>query len=993
MAVIKVSSGFFGVPLWRALQQAKAGDTLLLAPGKYSPDTVCIENLVIQAERPGEGAIICNSIRVRGRVHLEGVNLLVGGRDALKVLKNAELFVRDCGLWAGGVETGFTVECARLELENCKIHDCREGISLLQGSKALISNTELWACSEAAISVQESSEATIDRCKIHDSISNGINVGGGSVADVRNTDLWECGKSPEGLSLIYVASGARASIEHCRMHDGFTGIRVSEGSVADVRNTDLSAFEKPAVYVEDATSVATIVDCVIHDTPSHAIRVLNDGKATIQRSDIRHTLDGYPVIHVSTGAHAAIEYCKINDTDAIGIYVKERGTAEVRDTEFRECRKDAVFATGRTTTVHMINCRFGAEIAIPVHLEDEAHAKLEGCKLDGIDDGSQSFMVKTNAVLDWIPECIAEGQTSNSVSFFLSETTLPRGSRTANDEALQESDITAELDALVGLENAKSEIRRLISRAKVDAKRREIGQSIPATSLHLVFTGNSGTGKTTVARVVGKIYRAIGLLKKGHVVEVDRGALVGQYIGHTAPKTLQVIKKATGGVLFIDEAYALAQGSENDFGHEAIETLLKEMEDRRDKLAVIVAGYPNRMRKFIDSNPGLKSRFTRFIEFEDYDAKALNEIFSRFCSDFNLVLAPDAQEKATKLIAEMYRRRGDNFGNAREVRTLFETVYERQSNRLAASGGNDLRTVLAEDIPDAHLSAVADIDKLLQKLDRLIGLSSVKTGIRSLVALVVANQRRRQEGGQSTSVSLHMVFSGNPGTGKTTVARLLGEIFAGLGLLRKGHVLEVSRKDLIGGHVGQTALKTADKIKEAMDGVLFIDEAYSLASMGGQHDFGQEAIDTIVKEMEDHREHLAVIVAGFEDPMNLFIASNPGLASRFTRWIKFADYQPKELVKIFERFCEEGAFILTPGASDVAGIVLQQLYENRTENFGNARDVRKLFDFVIETQAARIAHDSTSQASVLEESDVRGAATRLGFDTQVSVSLAFSTQD
>ena len=188
MAVIKVSSvlfgvsGFFGVSLRRALQQAKAGDTLLLAPGKYCPDTVCVEDIVITAT-PGRGTIVCSSIMVRGRVCFEGVNLLVGGKDALKVSNNAELLVRNCALWAGGVETGISVECARLEVETSRIHDCRRGISLMQGSKARISHTELWACSEPAISVQESSEATIDRCKIHDSISNGISVGEGSVAE------------------------------------------------------------------------------------------------------------------------------------------------------------------------------------------------------------------------------------------------------------------------------------------------------------------------------------------------------------------------------------------------------------------------------------------------------------------------------------------------------------------------------------------------------------------------------------------------------------------------------------------------------------------------------------------------------------------------------------------------------------------------------------------------------------------------------------------
>jgi SpoVK/Ycf46/Vps4 family AAA+-type ATPase len=326
----------------------------------------------------------------------------------------------------------------------------------------------------------------------------------------------------------------------------------------------------------------------------------------------------------------------------------------------------------------------------------------------------------------------------------------------------------------------------------------------------------------------------------------------------------------------------------------------------------------------------------------------------------------------------MYRTRGGNFANAREIRTLLETVYEKQSTRLVASGGNDVNTIHPEDIPDSYLTAVSDINKLLDKLDQMIGLSSVKTEIRSLVSLVIANKRRREEGGKSSSVSLHMVFAGNPGTGKTTVARLLGKIFAGLGLLSKGHVIEVSGKDLVAGYAGQTALKTADKLKDAMDGVLFIDEAYTLAASDGHHDFGKESIDTILKDMEDHREHLAVVVAGYEDPMKRFIDSNPGLNSRFTRWIKFQDYEPHELTKIFECYCKENGFTLTPGALNFAVAVMKLMHKNRPKHFGNARDVRKLYEGVVETQAARVSQDYTTEASVFEESDIRGAATRLG---------------
>jgi len=303
--------------------------------------------------------------------------------------------------------------------------------------------------------------------------------------------------------------------------------------------------------------------------------------------------------------------------------------------------------------------------------------------------------------------------TSGEQSFTEKHPVQPQnsGGETRPAAAAQEEDkprpsfdeLMEQLDALVGLKEVKKDVKSLVNLMKVRRLRQENELPVPPMSLHMVFMGNPGTGKTTVARLVGGLYAAIGVLSKGQLIEVDRSGLVAGYVGQTALKTQEVIKSALGGVLFIDEAYSLSSGGENDFGREAIETLLKAMEDHRDDLIVIVAGYTGPMTEFLSSNPGLESRFNKYFYFPDYKGDELLEIFRIQCKKNGYVITEESEKAAGELFDTLYEERDQNFGNGRDVRNRFEDMVVRQSNRVAALEAptkEDLMAVLPEDLKE-----------------------------------------------------------------------------------------------------------------------------------------------------------------------------------------------------------------------------------------------------------------------------------------------------
>lgn len=518
--------------------------------------------------------------------------------------------------------------------------------------------------------------------------------------------------------------------------------------------------------------------------------------------------------------------------------------------------------------------------------------------------------------------------------------------------------VLAEIDGFIGMHTIKKSVRNLIDEIAVQKERAASGISNEkAIAFHIVLTGNPGTGKTMVARKLGEIFKTIGLLELGHVIETDRSKTVAQFVGQTAPLVNGLCDKAMGGVLFIDEAYTLKQNDGDNFGQEAIDTLLKRMEDDRGKFVVVIAGYPKKIASFLNTNPGLQSRFDERYRFhlDDYTPDELLAIFKKCAAEEKYNLDTAAEKIVRKQFIIRCAQKDKNFGNGREARDLFEACRSLHSRRLVilrkAEGFDnaELTCIRAQDVPTKK-SEHQDVGATLSKLDKLIGLDVVKQEIRSLVSYLQVEKIRAEQGGKETSLNLHFIFRGNPGTGKTTVARILAEVFRAIGLLPKGHLVEVDRAGLVAQYVGQTAPKTNGVIDTAMGGVLFIDEAYTLSS----DNFGREAIETLLKRMEDDKGKFIIIAAGYFREMEDFLNSNSGLISRFTKFIDFEDYNPVEMREIFKFMISDKGMALDQQAEQRLDSLLEDIYENRDGNFANGRTVRNIFEKSLQNQSARI---------------------------------------
>lgn len=514
------------------------------------------------------------------------------------------------------------------------------------------------------------------------------------------------------------------------------------------------------------------------------------------------------------------------------------------------------------------------------------------------------------------------------------------------------------LNALIGLESVKTSIQKIKAYSIANKGNSNL-------NLHMCFYGNPGTGKTEVARIIAGILHENGILPTNKVVETDRSGLVAAYVGQTALKTLEMVEKAMGGVLFIDEAYSLVQSEGGDYGHEAVAALIKAMEDYRGKFCVILAGYRNKMKDMIASNPGFQSRIQFELDFQNYSREELRSIADLMLSKMQYKMSERAMDRILDITDIL--RKNENFANAREMRNILEQVVMCQNLRCAGTKEKMLEIVdVNRYIKDSGLTLPVSSQSIIltneEQFDHLVGLASVKRMVKKIKAYAKRNQ-------SSDDFNMHMCFYGNPGTGKTEVARIISGLLYDAGVLPESKLVETDASGLIGKYVGETAPKTQAKINDAMGVVLFIDEAYALTETSGgdgvSSGYGDEAISVLLKEMEDKRGKFCVILAGYKEQMQKLLSSNPGFASRIQFSLDFPDYSREELMQLADVFLSKKQYEIASDAMEKLLDVTEYFRQN--DDFANARTLRNILDQVIMNQNLRAEDDEEDRTVILSD--------------------------
>jgi len=675
---------------------------------------------------------------------------------------------------------------------------------------------------------------------------NGINTGGGQRLSMKNVELHE----PEGSSVpvLYAGSGTTVMIG-CRV---VASSDKSNGTVNVDKNARLEAVDSEIGWFKTFDHGAAELDnCTAH-------QVWAEGESTI---DSGGTLKLFS-----------------NSCDLRSLVVQEKASVQIMGLEFQGELLEG-YVDNASLTIDSLS--FTQKGMGAIHHVGDAHINIPTEHIKLIDTG-----VKSNAKPTARPE--------NAESLDVQEEEPSYSSDNASDPL-------AEINSLIGLTTVKRQILDFLQMVHFNRRREQSGYKGNSPSRHSLFVGNPGTGKTTVARLLGKILFQSGAIEKDIFVEVSRKDLVSENIGGSAIKTQAVLESARGGVLFIDEAYTLYQKSNNEFGQEALDTILAFIENFRDEIMVIFAGYSDRMQELLSMNEGLKSRIPNRFDFEDYSSGEIVEIGLRSLASQDFVVDKDMYRE---VVEKCYSRSSDD-SNGRWIRNLNERLQTIMARRLFGIDDNDPATLtritnddLFELVGGDYESKQVKVAELLEQLDGMVGLQTVKAWAHELVDRVKINQKLMEMGTLVTVPSYHMLFMGNPGTGKTTVAGIIAKLFYNLDILENPSVIVTERAKLVGAFIGQTEERTSRAIEEAMGGVLFIDEAYQLNAPETENDFGRIAINTLLSRLENDRGKFIAIFAGYTQDMQRFLDSNQGLRSRIQLQIEFPDYSSEEIAQI-----------------------------------------------------------------------------------------------
>ncbi|WP_221324784.1 right-handed parallel beta-helix repeat-containing protein [Actinoplanes sp. L3-i22] len=668
------------------------------------------------------GAVSGSGLRARGnaRIELDRGAISRPGRHGVLAEESSSVTMRDGAVERSSADGVLASGSARVELTGCRVTDVAgAGAVATETAEIVLTRCEVDRAATTGvvcrgdatvtvtggtvrnsggngIFVTERGTVKLDRTSVGDSKFSAVHVGGTGTLTVDGAWL-----GPSAEHGLHVIGESRVEVTGARVHRcGLAGLSVDEHARVTMTGVILDANRNGVITGSDQP--ATVTDCLVSGAERAGVQV--SGGASITITETRIERPGTAGIVFEQDSSGTVEKCSVHGAGGSGIVVWTGAKPTVRDTTCTAGGKNGLFVAERGGG-EFTDCTFTGSAFPAIHIGAQAdpriiRARIRDTEIDvDVDDDARA--VFEDVRLTDVPKSLLPAGTVKAVA--TSGGSSPSGgtSTDAPPEKEELPELLAELNALVGLDRVKQDVGAQIKLMQTVRRRQDAGLAAPPLSRHLVFAGNPGTGKTTVARLYGRLLHAMGMLERGHLIEADRTAMVGEYVGHTGPRTQAVFRKALGGVLFIDEAYSLVPpGHTNDFGQEAIATLVKLMEDHRDDVVVIVAGYTEEMSRFIASNPGLASRFSRTLTFEDYSADELTGIVESQCAHHEYQLADDARELLQAYFVGQDRDKG--FGNGRAARQIFQRMTEHQAQRVAdlsEPSTDDLLRLTLDDVP------------------------------------------------------------------------------------------------------------------------------------------------------------------------------------------------------------------------------------------------------------------------------------------------------
>ncbi|GAA1464935.1 AAA family ATPase [Nocardiopsis exhalans] len=850
--------------------------------------------------------------------------------DAVFVHGDSEAALNDCEI-TGATRTGVAIEGGRLTAQGLTVTGAATDAVLVDGGEATITDLRCTRIGKAALLVADGARVTVSGMSVAESGEKER----GAIAAVRSRFEVSDLRVSRWHGPMAIVVGGRGFFEDIVGHDVGSGIHSREDATLTVRGM------------------------VLRDAREDGLNILDGTEIQLHHADLSDC--GEDAVYVQ-GGHVTLRSCTLSGSGERGVRVGEGGVAALEDTAVRDGRGDGIMVEdgGR---VRLVRCTVSgneeeglwAAGSASVYLEESTFSGNRG----GDGDQAGSSVPGAGAVQPG-GGAAARGPGESAV----------------RDRARPLESLLAELEGMVGLERVKKEIRSLVNFQLVSAKRVEAGFPALNVSRHLVFSGPSGTGKTTVARLYGEILRSLGVLGKGQLLEVSRADLVAEQPGGTARKTADLVERARGGVLFVDEAYELLDdgagtagarpGPEGVGGQEAVDTLIRLMKELRDEVVVVFSGRTGPMRDFLEVNPALRARVARTIEFEDYSPEQLGGIFEGMVEAQGYTLGQGTRDLLVRHFRGRPRGevpRGEGFGNGSEARRVFEEALRAQAGRIVAGDYQtveDLTQLRPADLEAAVASGPggsrdgARVRALLASLDGMVGLAEAKRQVRGFADLL-ASARRTE--GEAVPAARHLVFLGPSGTGRSTVARLYGELLAALGVLARGHLVEAGPGHLVGPPgqrgPGQVARRTRELFERARGGLLYVTDADVLTrDFTGGRGVGQDVVDTLLELMDEHRGEVVVIVSGRSREMSGFLSGSPELASRFSGTVEFAPYGREELVGVFAVMAERADLRVPEATRRALAEVVGADGGRFTEE--NGHRVRALFEASVTRQARRI---------------------------------------